>query len=76
MFSLIFTFDKCYKRKGITMKISCFQCQFYKVTWDPNNPRGCNAYGFKSKQLPSVVVKQSSGMDCMHFVQKKQEVKR
>ncbi|RKJ65851.1 uracil-DNA glycosylase [Butyricicoccus sp. 1XD8-22] len=58
------------------MRINCFQCQYFKVTWDQNNPRGCTAYGFKTKQLPSVVVKQSSGMECMKFVPKTQEGKR
>ncbi|KGR80215.1 hypothetical protein [Ureibacillus manganicus] len=57
------------------MRINCFQCQYFKVTWDQNNPRGCAAYGFKTKKLPSVVVKQSSGMDCLHFKPKKQEGK-
>lgn len=52
------------------MKINCFKCAYFKVTWDPANPRGCQAYGFKTKQLPSIVVKQSSGMDCMKFVPK------
>ncbi|KFL42901.1 uracil-DNA glycosylase [Lysinibacillus sp. BF-4] len=52
------------------MRVNCFQCQHFKVTWDTRNPRACTAYGFKTKQLPSVVVKQSSGMDCMKFIQK------
>lgn len=58
------------------MKVDCFKCQFFRVTWDQNNPRGCSAYGFKTKQLPSVVVKQSSGMECLKFVPKKQEGQR
>ena len=52
------------------MRVNCFQCQHFKVTWDTRSPRACTAYGFKTKQLPSVVVKQSSGMDCMKFSQK------
>ncbi len=63
-------------RREVRLRVNCFQCQYFKVTWDQNNPRGCSAYQFKTKQLPSVVVKQSSGMECMHFVQKRQEVKR
>ena len=55
------------------MRIDCFKCQYFRVTWDQNNPRGCNAYGFKTKQLPSTVVKQSSGMDCMKFYPKQQQ---
>ncbi|MER2108008.1 MAG: uracil-DNA glycosylase [Solibacillus sp.] len=56
------------------MKIDCFKCQNFRVTWDQNNPRGCHAYGFKTRQIPSLVVKQSSGMDCLKFVPK--QVKR
>nr|WP_225230029.1 uracil-DNA glycosylase [Ureibacillus galli] len=52
------------------MKVDCFKCQYFRVTWDQQNPRGCNAYQFKSKQLPSLVVKQSSGFDCMQFTPK------
>ena len=58
------------------MNIDCFKCQYFRVTWDPHNPRGCSAYGFKTKQLPSVVVKRSSGMDCLKFVLKKREGQR
>ena len=57
------------------MRIDCFKCQHFRVTWDQNNPRGCNAYGFKTKQLPSTVVKQSSGMECLKFYLKQQEGK-
>ncbi|MEK5079181.1 uracil-DNA glycosylase [Solibacillus sp. FSL W7-1436] len=55
------------------MKVDCFKCQHFRVTWDQFNPRGCTAYGFKTKQLPSLVVKQSSGMDCLKFVPKNRE---
>lgn len=55
------------------MKVDCFKCHYFRVTWDQNNPRGCMAYGFKTKQLPSLVVKQSSGMDCLKFVPKNRE---
>lgn len=47
-----------------------FSMSFFKVTWDPQTPRACVAYGFKTKQIPSVVVKQSSGMECLKFVPK------
>ncbi|AZR81964.1 uracil-DNA glycosylase [Thiomicrospira sp. S5] len=47
--------------------IDCFQCEHFFVTWDANQPRGCKAFGFKTKQLPSVVVFESSGQPCMKF---------
>nr|WP_232843498.1 uracil-DNA glycosylase [Sporosarcina beigongshangi] len=58
------------------MAVNCFQCQHFFVTWDRRNPRGCKAYEFKTRELPSVVVKRSSGMDCLKFLQKKGDVKR
>jgi hypothetical protein len=49
------------------MQVNCFKCAHFRVTWDPVNPRGCTAYGVKTKQIPSVLVKQASGLDCMKF---------
>lgn len=49
------------------MAVNCFECIYFYTTWEPNAPRGCKAYGFKTKKLPSVVVKQSSGMECLQF---------
>lgn len=51
-------------------RINCKQCQHYFVTWQPNQPHGCRAYGFKSQQFPSLVVFQSSGKECAFFTQK------
>lgn len=52
------------------MTVDCFKCRYFKVTWDSQNPRACMAYGFKTRQVPSIVVKQSSGMECLKFVPK------
>ena len=51
-------------------RINCRRCQHYFVTWEPTKPHGCRAYGFKSPQIPSLVVFQSSGSDCAMFEQK------
>lgn len=51
-------------------RIICQKCVHYYVTWEPSRPHGCRAYGFKSKFLPSVVVKNSSGSECNFFKQK------
>lgn len=45
-------------------RIVCQKCKHYFVTWEPNKPHGCRAYGFKSKYIPSMIVKQSSGFNC------------
>lgn len=51
-------------------RINCRRCEFYFVTWEKNKPHGCKAYGFKSQQIPSIVVFQSSGTDCSLFKEK------
>jgi hypothetical protein len=53
-----------------TKRIVCQKCIYYYVTWEKNKPHGCNAYGFKSQQLPSVVVKNSSKLDCSFYQEK------
>ena len=51
-------------------RIICQKCIYYFVTWETNQPHGCKSYGFKSKYLPSIVVKNSSGHACNFFVEK------
>lgn len=50
-----------------TNSIDCFNCRHFYITWDASQSRGCKAFGFKSKQMPSVVVFESSGADCLKF---------
>jgi hypothetical protein len=52
-------------------KIVCNKCKHSYVTWDKDFPNGCRIMGFKSKESPSVVVYQSSGMPCLRFESKK-----
>jgi len=51
-------------------RINCRRCEHYFVTWKPKQPHGCKAYGFKSLQIPSLVVFQSSGTECALFKEK------
>lgn len=51
-------------------KIDCMKCKYFYITWDSNSPRGCKYFNFKSKQLPSTVVLQSSGEACLKFAPK------
>jgi hypothetical protein len=51
--------------------INCFNCVYFYITWDEKFPRGCRAMGFKSKEIPSVVVYKSSGAECLKFRRKK-----
>jgi len=50
-------------------RVVCQRCEHYYVTWEPQRPHGCKMYGFKSKMIPSVVVKSSSGEQCQLFSQ-------
>ena len=50
--------------------VNCRKCKFYYITWDPKKPMGCRAYGFKSKQQPSIVVYNNSGEECNAFTLK------
>lgn len=64
--------DKLIER-GVGVTVNCFQCEYFYVTWDQRNPRGCKAYGFKARQIPSIIVKNSSGIECLKFVGKKRD---
>jgi len=48
-------------------RIRCVNCRHYYITWDPNFPRGCRAFGFKSRQMPSDAVFRASGEPCRMF---------
>jgi hypothetical protein len=45
----------------------CLRCAHYRVTWDPFAPRGCEALGFKSRELPAAVVRRNSGLRCQAY---------
>jgi hypothetical protein len=49
----------------------CHDCENFFVSWDARAPLGCNVFGFKGKQLPSLVVLQSSGQPCSYFRDKR-----
>ncbi|MBU1193863.1 MAG: uracil-DNA glycosylase [Proteobacteria bacterium] len=49
---------------------NCFKCKFFYITWDPKHPNGCRAMGFKTRQLPSVLVFASSGKPCALYQEK------
>lgn len=42
----------------------CATCRHAYTTWEASHPYGCRAYGFRSRQPPSDVVRRSSGMEC------------
>ena len=58
----------------IKREIKCTACKYYHITWDQNLPYGCKIHGFKSKQIPSILVKQTSGEDCLAFENKNEKL--
>lgn len=53
-----------------TKSTDCRKCVHFFVTWEKGCPYGCRAYGFKGPQIPSIVVKSSSGENCNFFRQR------
>ena len=53
-----------------TTKINCYKCKYFYITWDKNFPNGCKAMNFKTKKLPSAVVKETSDIICQSFIEK------
>jgi hypothetical protein len=51
-------------------RIDCFNCRHFYITWDKSFPKGCEAIGFKSEKMPSVVVYEASGTACLRFAKK------
>jgi hypothetical protein len=61
-------------------KISCLKCVHFQATYDPQAPRSCNIYGFRTASFPSFVVKRETGRECQaykikaHFKNKKKDL--
>lgn len=51
-------------------RANCLQCVHYFNTWDKNSPRGCKVYGMKTMTMPSIIVRNESGMECQSYKQK------
>lgn len=56
--------------------VDCNKCIHYYVTWDANNPRGCKVYGFKSRQMPNAIVRQTDVSGCQAFESKSEAKKK
>lgn len=45
----------------------CPKCKHFYITWDHRFPKGCRAYGIKSRYAPSVEVFRATGKTCAVF---------
>lgn len=59
-----------WRGKGQKGMVDCLKCKYYFVTWQKNLPHGCKAMKFKSMQIPSALVRKTSGQECMLFKRK------
>ncbi|MBU1108696.1 MAG: uracil-DNA glycosylase [Candidatus Riflebacteria bacterium] len=50
--------------------MNCRECAHFFITWEGSTPYGCRSHGFKSAQIPSMVVFSSSGEHCLLFKRK------
>ena len=46
---------------------NCLKCDYFAVSWDPAFPRSCTVFGIKSRQIPSLLVFESTGRHCPAF---------
>ena len=51
--------------------IECKNCVHFYITWDKHYPKGCKAMGFKSVEIPSIMVYKLSAVECLRFENKK-----
>ena len=51
-------------------RVNCFKCKHFSVTWEPEFPKACSLFGFKTKNLPSVDVVETTGAVCLGFERK------
>lgn len=49
------------------LKPKCLKCIHYFSTYDQVIPRGCKKFGFQSAKMPSLLVKEETGNECMAY---------
>jgi len=57
-------------------RTNCYECKFYRVTWEQDFPHACDGFGFKTRRFPAEVVFESSERECLLFSQKERRRKR
>jgi len=61
------------KKTPEDQSVNCRQCRHFFITYDPRFPYGCRVIGFKSRDLPSVVVCRDSGAACRSYTLRKKK---
>lgn len=53
-------------------RIYCKRCKYFYITWDTRFPNGCKLFNIKTKYMPSALVYQSTGQNCVQYEEKRQ----
>jgi hypothetical protein len=53
--------------------VNCRRCRHYFITYDSRFPYGCRVIGFKSRDIPAMVVYRDSGAACHMYSPKKKK---
>ena len=48
-------------------KINCWTCKYFYISWHTTMPYACRAFGFKSKNIPSLEVLSADGRSCKAY---------
>ena len=55
---------------------NCTFCKHHFVTYEPQLPHGCRAFGIKTRGMPSVQIRRHSGADCQAYEERPRTKKR
>ena len=53
---MFFFENHIYINLTVKNKINCWNCKYFYISWHPTMPYACRAFGFKSKNIPSLEV--------------------
>ncbi|MDC0110491.1 hypothetical protein OAI76_01680 [Alphaproteobacteria bacterium] len=48
------------------IKVRCYGCLYFYITYKPKRPYGCKKFGFISKIIPSSEVFNTTGTECAY----------
>ena len=54
-------------------KVDCYSCQHFELTYQLPLNKICQSFGFKSEELPAIIVYKSTGHICNGYLPKKKK---
>ena len=64
---MFFFANQIYINLIVKNKINCWNCKYFYISWHPTMPYACRAFGFKSKNIPSLEVLSADGRLCKAY---------